>query len=298
MSEDSSVSLNYDLIIIGGGSGGVACSRRATEYGAKVALIEEDRLGGTCVIRGCIPKKLMMYAGNFNETFKDCLSFGWEGIDFNTARFNASIWQQKKTTEINRLENIYSSLLENSKVTVYKGKGVIRGSNVVEVNNKKLNSPKIVIATGGKPRTQLIPGLRDALTSNDILDIKCLPKNIAILGSGYIAMEFASILNNLGVKVSIFYRSDFPLRGFDQDIRKKLSLHLMSNGIELYPKTKLTSLTKNNKDFFLQANNQELKFEKILNALGRTPNLGSVIENLYIDLGSACEIVVNENNES
>ncbi len=288
----------FDLIIIGGGSGGVACSRRAAEYGAKVALIEGDRLGGTCVIRGCIPKKLMMYAGNFNENIKDALDYGWEGINLDSLKFNASKWQQKKTSEIDRLEKIYSNLLVDSNVNVFKGFGILKKQNTVKVNNQILTGKKIVIATGGRPRTKIIPGLDNVLTSNEILDINDMPKNIGILGSGYIAMEFACILKNLGVSVSVFFRSDLPLKGFDQDIRIKLSNILRESGINLHPNSKLKSVTKENNSYTLHFDNKKMKFEKILNALGRSPNLDSVIENIDIKLGSDGEILVNEKSET
>ena len=286
--------LNFDLVVIGGGSGGIACARRASEYGAKVALIEGDRLGGTCVIRGCIPKKLMMYASTGIDSLQTASSFCWERFKNTDFYFNTSLWQKRKTAEINRLEVIYENLLNKSNVQIFRGFASISNENEVEVNNIKVSAKRIVIATGGKASQDAVTGLKEVSTSNEILDLEKLPENLAVLGSGYIAVEFASILSNFGIDVSLFFRADLPLRGFDEDIRKRLFNHLESSNVLMHPNSDIQRVEKNENKFYLTINGKVKEFDDILNALGRKPNIPKIDKNLKILRGNTGQIAVDE----
>ena len=285
--------MKYDLIVLGGGSGGVACARRSAALGAKVALIEADRLGGTCVIRGCVPKKLLMYAGGFKDAFNDSQFFGWKNQ--TNVNFDMSKWQLNKTREIQRLEKLYEKLLMDSGVDVIMGRGQLIDSSTIGIDGKEIKCSRIMIATGGKPASHSINGLEKCMTSNEILDLDYLPKKLAVLGSGYISLEFASIFKKLGSEVSVFFRSDFPLKGFDLDIRKKIARNLIELGINLYPNSQIQSVELQNDNFTLKTKGLKDKFSKILNGLGRTPNSGNLgLETMGIDLGNKGEIPVNE----
>ena len=284
--------MKYDLVVLGGGSGGVACARRSAALGAKVALIEADRLGGTCVIRGCVPKKLLMYASGFKNAFNDSRFFGWEKQ--NNINFDMSVWQRNKTEEIKRLEQLYKKLLIDSGVDVIMGYGKLIDSTTLRIDKREIKSHRIMIATGGKPANHAINGLEKCMTSNEILDLDYLPKKLAVLGSGYISLEFASIFKKLGSDVSVFFRSDFPLKGFDLDIRKKIANDLIELGINLHPNSQIQSVEKHNNNFFVQTKAVRQEFSEVLNGLGRTPNSGNIgLETLGINLGLNGEICVN-----
>lgn len=289
--------MKYDLIVLGGGSGGVACARRSAALGAKVALLEAGRLGGTCVIRGCVPKKLLMYASGFKDAFNDSQFFGWENQ--NNLNFDMSKWQKNKTKEILRLEKLYEKLLIDSGVDVIKGHGKLINHSTVSVNGIEIKSHRLMIATGGKPASHSIRGLEKCMTSNEILDLEYLPKKLAVLGSGYIAMEFASIFKKLGSDVSIFYRSNLPLKGFDFDIRKKIAKNFIELGINLHPNSEFHSVEHQDQSFKLQTNDKKEIFSEILNGLGRTPNSTNLgLETLEVNLGDNGEILVDEYSQT
>ncbi|NJM32907.1 MAG: glutathione-disulfide reductase [Limnobacter sp.] len=283
--------LTYDLIAIGGGSGGVACARRAAALGAKVALLENDRLGGTCVIRGCVPKKLMMYAAQTGQLLHHQLPPGWQT---GPAHFDMAVWQDAKRAEINRLEGIYSKLLTNSGVEVFHGKGKILSATQVQVNGQVLNGKRIVIATGSRPHMHGIPGLELAGTSDDVLNLDHLPQHIGIVGAGYIALEFACILKGLGAEVSVFYRGDLPLRGFDHDIRTRLEAALRQQHIHLHPNSLIHGLSRQGQRFELDTEQGKHTFDFVLNATGRLPNTqGLGLETLDVNTDAHGIIAVN-----
>ena len=293
------MSLNFDLIVVGGGSGGVACARRAAEYGAKVALIESDRVGGTCVIRGCIPKKLMMYAGELGNAVSQAEAFGWRGLELSKVNHEMEYWTSRKNIEITRLEKIYENLLKTSEVTLIKGRAVVTGRNKIEVGKKTFFSENIVIAVGGTPNLSQIKGLENALTSDGILELNTSPKKVGVLGSGYIATEFASILASLGVEVSLFFRADLPLKGFDMDIRLRLRDHMTNNGLKIYANSKLCSIKKNATGVQLNLDNQKFYFDTVLNGMGRSPNTVDLFAaGQSPRTGDKGEIIVNEYSES
>ncbi|MDA9719539.1 glutathione-disulfide reductase [Betaproteobacteria bacterium] len=293
------MSSKFDLLVIGGGSGGVACARRAAEYNAKVAIIESHRFGGTCVIRGCIPKKLMMYAGEIGNTLLQAGRFGWTGIERAEISHEIGSWTSKKNIEISRLEKIYEDLLKTSGVELIKGSAVVVSKNEVKVGNHHFFTKNLVIAVGGTANLNQIDGLEDALTSDGILDLDKNPGRVGILGSGYIATEFATILNNLGIEVSLLFRADLPLKGFDNDIRVRLMNHMVNSGINVHPASKLHSIEKTSEGAKVRLTDNTFEFDTILNALGRSPN----IEGLFGPgqspaIGSRGEIIVDENNRS
>lgn len=261
----------YDLITIGAGSGGIAASRRAASYGAKVLLIEGNRIGGTCVLRGCIPKKLLMYASEMRNSFEETKAFGWTEA---TSTFDVNRWTQLKDDELSRLENIYREMLEKSGVELISGQAKLVDENTVEVNGQKYHTQRILIATGGSPSTTAIPGLEQAWTSDNVLQLRELPSSLLILGAGYIAVEFASILAGLGVQVSMVYRGDLPLRGFDEDLRHNAVQNLEAHGVRLYPQSAMESLKRGENGFHLSLKNgTTLHAQNALNATGRSPNI-------------------------
>lgn len=281
----------YDLVVIGGGSGGVASARRAASYGAKVALIESSRLGGTCVIRGCVPKKLMMYAAQFGQTLREGLQPGWS---IREAHFSMAQWQQAKSAEIDRLEGIYERLLANSGVEVIRGHGVIHTATEVKVGERTLETRRILIATGASPNRDAFPGLELAATSNELLDLTTLPGKVGVIGAGYIALEFAGILRGLGAEVSVFYRGDLPLRGFDDGVRQRLVAAMALQGIHLFPDTEFKSLQQEGGKLVLNTAAGSHSFDFVLNATGRSPNThGLGLSNIGLTTGVSGEIEVN-----
>jgi glutathione reductase (NADPH) len=266
--------MTHDLIVIGGGSGGVAGSRRAAAHGAKVAIVESDRFGGTCVIRGCVPKKLMMYAANFAHQFKEAEGFGWSDVH---ARFEMPRWADAKKREIDRLENIYDEMLVNAGVEIVRGHGRLVSGHEVDVDGRRLAAPRILIATGGWPSSDAFAGLDAAMTSNEVLDLRVVPESLLVIGGGYIAVEFASILAALGSQVTLAYRDSFPLRGFDAELRGRLALALGERGITLACGVALERLERHDAGFTLRrADGSVLHAKAALNATGRRPNIAGL----------------------
>jgi len=211
---------DHDLVVIGAGSGGVRAARMAATHGAKVVIIEEFRVGGTCVIRGCVPKKLYSHASRFHDLFDVASSFGWE-VD---ASFDWPALVANTEKEITRLESAYTSNLEKPGVEIIKDRGVVTGPNSMHLvgADRDLTAKYILVATGARPNIPHIPGAKLAITSNEVFDLAELPHSIMIEGGGYIAVEFAAILAGLGVNTTLMYRGDCILRGFDEDIRRGL----------------------------------------------------------------------------
>ncbi len=288
---------DYDLITVGAGSGGVAASRRAAAHGARVLVIERDRVGGTCVIRGCVPKKLMMYAAGFRETLREAKGFGWTGVagDFELER-----WADAKANEINRLENVYRELLAKSGVELIGGIARIADANSVEVAGQTMTAGRMLIATGGSPAHDAIPGLAAAMTSNEVLDLRTLPRSVLVIGGGYVAVEFASILAGLGAAVTLAYRDRLPLRGFDEDLRTRLAAALSGRGITLASGVPLTSLSRSASAWQLQrSDGSTLSAEAALNATGRRPNTAGLgLEPLGVAVDAAGAVVVDADSRS
>jgi glutathione reductase (NADPH) len=225
---------DFDLIVLGAGSGGVAASRRAASHGAKVAIVEAGRVGGTCVLRGCVPKKLLMYAAQYGDAMAEATSYGWQ-LPADLPAFDMARWQAAKTAETDRLESAYRDMLGQGGVELVAGQARFVGAQTIAVNGQHLSARHFIIATGASPVRDSIAGIGACPTSDDLLDLTHLPERAAIIGGGYIAVEFASMLARLGVGVTLLYRDRLPLRGFDEDLRTRLAAALTQAGVELKP---------------------------------------------------------------
>ncbi len=262
---------DYDLVTIGAGSGGVRAARLAGGYGARVAVIEDSRLGGTCVMRGCIPKKLLVYAAHFAHDMADAQGYGWDvgAVSFDWGRLIAN-----KNTELDRLEAVYAKLLSGAGVETIHGRGRLVDAHTVAVGDRHLTSERILVATGGHPALPMVPGIELAITSNEALDLPTLPREIIILGGGYIAVEFAGIFSALGVKTTILIRGDRVLRGFDEDIRVHLTQELEKTAVTIVSGFGLSSLSQNAEGVITVHGSAGVAFQAshVLAATGRAPN--------------------------
>ena len=289
---------DYDLIVIGAGSGGVRAARMSAGHGAKVAVIEGDRPGGTCVIRGCVPKKLLMYGAAFSADAEDARGFGWN------VEVEGHSWSNliaAKNAELNRLEGIYRSLLKNAGAELIDGWAVVTGPNQVTVNEQELTAERILIAAGGAPQLLDVPGMAEhAITSNEALDLEIFPEEIVIYGSGYIALEFAGIFNGFGAKTHLVYRSDLPLRGFDADIRREIATALEGRGIILHPETTISAIADddNGKQVSL-SDGAVITASQVMAATGRSPNTGGLgLAETGVEMGGRGEVVVDESSRT
>ena len=234
------MSFDYDLFVIGGGSGGVRAARVAAGMGARVALAEDSRLGGTCVIRGCVPKKLMVFASSFREGFGDARAYGWDVPD---GSFDWGAFSGKMRAELDRLEGVYRGLLEGSKVEIFATRARLSDAHTVALADGQSKTAKhILIATGGHPVRPDMPNAELGMVSDDIFEMTTLPKSVLIVGGGYIACEFACILNWLGVEVTQFYRGAQILRGFDEEARGLIAEMMRDSGIDLHLGTNITAM--------------------------------------------------------
>lgn len=290
-----STSYDYDLFVIGAGSGGVRLARMSASKGARVAVAEDRYLGGTCVNVGCVPKKLFVYASHVNEELEDGQGYGWSNtgdlnFDWNTLREN-------KDTEINRLNGIYQRLLEGSGATIINGRARFVDQHTVCVEGKNYTAERIVIATGGWPYIPDIPGRELAIDSNAFFYLDELPESAVVVGGGYIAVEFAGILNGLGVDTTLVYRGDLFLRGFDSDIRFFIKSEIEKKGIKLRFNSDIVSISKN-KDSGYRIDFQDgnsMKSGLVLYATGRVPHTMDLgLEKAGIELNSKSQIIIDE----
>lgn len=265
---------DFDLFVIGGGSGGVRAARIAAQHGARVALAEEYRYGGTCVIRGCVPKKLLVYASHFPETFEDARGFGWT---VGETSFDWSAMIGHKDKEIDRLDDIYRVNLEKAGVHLFKSRAVVEGPNTVRLltDGKAITAKYILIATGATPANDYeVPGHEHVITSNEAFHLEKLPESIVIAGAGYIAVEFAGIFNGLGVETTLIYRRDNILRGFDEDLRCHLRDEMVKKGIKFVFDDVFTRITKTDDGKLCghTSMGEDLIADQIMFAIGRSPN--------------------------
>ena len=284
---------DYDLFVIGAGSGGVRAARMSSSFGARVAITEDRYLGGTCVNVGCVPKKLLVYASHFSEDFENARGFGWKlgATDFN--------WQQlikNKNTEIERLNGVYENILNSAGVELIEGHGTLVDEHTVAVDGKNYSAERILIATGGWPSIPDIPGKEHVISSNEVFFLETLPEKIVIVGGGYIAVEFAGIFNGLGVDTTLLYRGPLFLRGFDQDVREFLSDEMQKKGIKLKFETNIDSIEKTDNQLLATlTDGTSLTADQILYATGRKPKTEGIdIESLGIKLDKNAAIVVND----
>ena len=288
---------DFDLLTIGAGSGGVAATRRAGNYGARTAICEEDRVGGTCVLRGCIPKKFLVYASHFAQDFSDSIKYGWSA---HNAKFDWRTLVTNKDSELDRLHNIYQSLLDKAGVEVLSGRASLLGEHTVVVESggetKKITSETILVATGGSPQIPDNLNFDAALTSNEALSLDKLPERIVIVGGGYIAVEFCGIFNSLGVEVTQIIRADQILRGFDEDVRGHLQKEMVRQGIKLITGVTIDKLDKTlDASRLMLSDGRILEAEEILFATGRIPNTrGLGLEVAGVDISEKGAIKVDE----
>jgi glutathione reductase (NADPH) len=299
MAEGLSMAFDYDLFVIGGGSGGVRAARIASgEYGAKVGLAEESRMGGTCVIRGCVPKKLMVFASGFPEAIEEARAYGW---DVTAGAFDWTAFRTKLETELDRLEAAYRNTLKTAGVIVHDERAVIVDAHRVRLaSGAEFTTKHILVATGGRPFVPDFPGADLAVTSNEMFHLPTLPKRALVVGGGYIASEFACILKGLGVAVSQFYRGAQILRGFDDEARGHVSNAMRSSGIDIHCGTDVMRLEKTATGIRAVATDgSEREFDLVLYATGRRPNTtGLGLEALGLELGRTGEIPVDAYSQS
>ena len=285
---------DFDLFVIGAGSGGVRASRMAAGFGAKVAVAEELYLGGTCVNVGCVPKKLFAYAAHFAEDFSDARGYGW---DLSGTVFNWQRLVENKNTEITRLNGIYHNLLSGAGVTLVQGRARLLDSHTVAVGDKTFSAERILLATGGWPFIPDFPGREHVISSNEVFYLEQLPKRCVVVGGGYIAIEFASIFKGLGCQTSLLYRGEQFLRGFDQGIRDHMVFTLQNKDMDLQFNTDVTRVDKQ-ADGSLQVhlkNGEILETDLVLYATGRRPKLdGLGLENTAVTLDDKGFIAVSD----
>lgn len=278
---------DYDLFVVGAGSGGIAASRRATQYGAKVAIAEFSRLGGTCVNRGCIPKKLMVYASHFPDLFEDAQGYGWSAVH---STFDWSKLTTAVNKELDRLNGVYQNMIDKAGVELFRGYAKFLDPHTLEIDGRKVTADKILIAVGGHPVKPDIPGIEHALTSDDMFLLKEQPKRLLILGGGYIGVEFACIMNGLGSEVTQIIRRNLILRGFDDDIRSGVQEGMENHGIEILTSCEPSAIEKtaDGLKVTLAGNRQEtILTDVILAATGRQPNLASLgLENASVEVNN------------
>ena len=288
-------SFDYDLFVIGAGSGGVRAARMAASTGKRVAVAEERYLGGTCVNVGCVPKKLFVYASQFPELFDVSAGFGWTvpqqpTLDWATLRDN-------KTAEIERLNGIYNSLIDNSGADLFDGRATIAGPHQVSVNGSLYSAHTILVATGGWPYIPEFPGSEHAISSNEMFFLDELPKTAVVVGGGYIAVEFAGILNGLGVETHLVYRGPVLLKSFDREMAEKVAEGMVAKGINIHLNTEIDGINKTTESLSVSLNGKgSLNAGLVLYATGRQPNTAGLgLETTSVATACNGAILVDEN---
>ena len=283
---------DYDLFVIGAGSGGVRACRIAASLGAKVAVAEERYFGGTCVNVGCVPKKLFSYAAHYRDDMEDSRGFGWNIPEMS---FNWATLLKNKNNEINRLNGIYKAILDNNEVSVFEARARIVDSHTVAVDGKKISAKNILVATGGWPWIPNYEGSEHVLTSNDVFTMEFLPSRMLVVGGGYISVEFASIFTRLGCETTLSYRGDQLLRGFDEEIRHFITAEI-GRHVDLRLETDISKIVKHDKGLrvYFQSGD-ELEVDAVLSATGRKPLTNDLgLENVDVELAANGAIVVNK----
>lgn len=294
-------SFDFDYFVIGAGSGGVRSSRVAAGLGARVAVAEDYRFGGTCVIRGCVPKKLLVYASHFREDMEDARGFGWTVAE---PEFSWKSLIASKNAEISRLEGIYERLLENAKVTTLRGRATLLDPHTIDLAGRRISAKYILVATGGWPAKPDILGIDHAITSNEAFELQEMPKRVLVVGGGYIAVEFAGIFHGLGAKVTLSYRGEQILRGFDDDVRGHLSGELRKKGIHIRLRNDVTSIARNaggtlSVSMRESGSEEEEQFDAVMYATGRLPNTANLgLEKVGVELTRDGAVIVDSFGKS
>jgi glutathione reductase (NADPH) len=271
---------DLDLFVIGGGSGGVSCARRAAAHGARVALAEASRVGGTCVVRGCVPKKLMHYAARFGEQLEDARAYGWP-VERPTHDWDALI--AARNNEIARLEGIYRKMLESAGVRLIEGPAAVEGRSgdafIVQAAGEEVSAARVLIATGARPQLVEVPGIEHAITSDQVLEGSLpRPERVVIVGAGYIGVEVACFLSGLGIEATMVLRRDLPLRGFDEDLRSHLADEIEKRGVRLRPGTTVRQIVREGDGLLVATDSGMIEADAVVYATGRTPraNTGGI----------------------
>ena len=288
---------NYDLMVIGAGSGGVRAARVAAGLGAKVAIAEKHRIGGTCVIRGCVPKKLLVYGAHFAEDLDDARRFGWQ---VEGATFDWPTLRDNVLAEVSRISGLYRETLENHGVDIYEGHAEITGPNGVSIDGRTVNAKFILIATGARPQLLQVPGIEHVITSNDAFHLERLPARILIAGGGYIANEFAGIFNELGSKVTLVNRSDQILRSYDAQIRDRLMQISTAKGIQFIFNAPLHRIDRRADGVLeVQLGDTRVECEAMMCAVGRVPNTEKLgLDSAGVELDANGAVRVDEYSRS
>jgi len=288
---------DYDLFVIGAGSGGVRAARIAAAHGARVAVAEEHKVGGTCVIRGCVPKKLLVYGAHFAEDLNDAAMYGW---DVPKCSFNWPVLRDNVLAEVARLEGLYTQTLSNHEVEIFHERATLTGPNEVKLaSGRTISAGKILIATGARPHMPNVEGVEHAISSNEVFHLEKLPKRIVIAGGGYIANEFAGIFHQFGSHVTLVNRTDVILRGYDEQMRDRLLQISMTKGIDFRFNSSFTKVEKRG-DGMLNLSMEgcdDMEADQLLFATGRIPNVeGLGLEEAGVALGDKGQIKVDENS--
>ena len=288
---------DYELFVIGAGSGGVRAARMAASTGAKVGIAEGRRIGGTCVLRGCVPKKLLVYAAHFRDDFEDAVAYGWR------SRVPTHDWSKlitNKNEETDRLNGIYIGLLKNAGVEIHEGYCRLIDPHTVRVGEHAVTAERILIASGAHPFVPDIPGADTGITSDEALDLMSQPRRIVIVGGGYIAVEFACIFANLGSEVTMLVRGEELLRGFDDDIRVELSRAMRAIGVEIHTRTVPLKIEKDDVGSIVHTSGgHEISTDLTMFATGRAPNTpGMGLEDIGVKLSPNGAVVVDEHSKS
>jgi len=290
---------DYDLFVIGGGSGGVRAARVSAAHGARVAVAEEYRLGGTCVIRGCVPKKLLVYGAHFAEDLQDAVRFGWT---VGKCKFDWATLRDNVLAEVERLEGIYTDILDRNEVEIFQQRATISGPQEITLaDGTKLTAATILVATGARPMVPDVPGAEHGVTSNEMFHLDAVPKRAVIAGGGYIANEFAGILKEFSCGVTVVNRGDRILRQYDEQIRDRLLQISLTKGINFKFNAPFEKIVKR-KDGSLRihlAGSSPIDADLLLWAVGRQPNTeGLGLEKAGVKLGKNGAILVDEDNQS
>ncbi|MBD1864737.1 MULTISPECIES: glutathione-disulfide reductase [Trichocoleus] len=289
------MSFDYDLLIMGGGSAGLAASKRAAAYGARVAIAEQSAMGGTCVNRGCVPKKLMVYAADFPQLFQDAVGYGWQSVQ---PQFEWSKLMQAIRQELQHIQQSHQQALAKAGVEVLTGRATFVDPHTLAVGDRQVTADKILIAVGGRPTKPNFPGAEHALTSDEMFQLSRLPQQIAIIGGGYIGVEFASMLRNFGSEVTLVDNAEQVLSGFDSDLRNEVQAGLIHRGIKFCGNSTAKEITSEAAGLCLQLAgdcSESLTVDTVLCAVGRTPNTKNLgLEQVGITTDPKGAIAVNE----
>jgi glutathione reductase (NADPH) len=284
---------DFDLFVIGGGSGGVRAARMAGQGGARVGLAEADRYGGTCVLRGCVPKKLMVFASEYSGLIADAREYGWE---VEAGAFQWPQFRQRMHAELDRLEAVYLGVLHKHSVRTYRQRArLVDAHTVALADGQRLRARQLLIATGGHPLRPEIPGAELGITSDDVFHLEQMPRRLLVVGGGYIACEFAGIFRGMGAQVSQYYRGAQVLRGFDDEARGLVSEELRHAGVDLHLGTDILSLAREADGVRVRCTNGDAQlFDQVLFATGRAPNTAGLgLEELGLDTDRGGRVVVD-----